>query len=570
MVESQHSCYAIFRETLALAQQHPRTFDNQQRLDSLLVDYFQDNAVGARFRSMICYGRDDLLVSLEDVNNFIVLPQSQFAMELCLSTVSTVHVPIRFQSVSVDTKKQLHHDTLTRAHASVDFVLTYVTEHCFENNDDVAFYASKSPPLVWKNCILGKDDRSELKIVDVPSLEDLQDRIRKSIEFSCAQKEKNPKAKFFTRLSALAWQSTAQKIDPKPIYLEACSHFKDHLEQILKEKGTTLDVLAGVVPPRRYPRVEAVVREGFKRSRLKGMHSKDLLLEDKTLGGTVIVMHNEGFLSPEWIAAYLVDTDNNHFMQDVRAEKANNKDRLLRIFSANHDFEFPTWIQFGATKNVYLYLSQQASAAEHGWLTIVSYVTNLLIDFVNKKLDQATANRYRLEQVVFDTGVASLANPSVGSFSKHQDGFDGLIHATTKGYSRFLLMVPTFAIQNHCAPTSHISWYQNGGTNSVVASFAHDFLIQHWQLIGVNHNFVHDVSSSAWLRAAPASPSFPHHFLLYLVLLVGHVLLQRFCGSERFSLISDCAFYFRTNGGYPGTPQPQHHHGHRQQFRLSA
>jgi hypothetical protein len=119
-------------------------------------------------------------------------------------------------------------------------------------------------------------------------------------------------------------------------------------------------VLAGVVPSQSYPEVEAVVRDGFSRSALKGMESVDLLLKDGTLGGTIIAMHNEGFLSPEWIAAYLVDTDNNHFMKDERAEISNNKDRLLRIFSVLHRFQVPTWMQFGARKNVYLYLSQQA------------------------------------------------------------------------------------------------------------------------------------------------------------------------------------------------------------------
>ena len=102
-------------------------------------------------------------------------------------------------------------------------------------------------------------------------------------------------------------------------------------------------------------------------------------------------------------------------------------------------------MQFGKKKGVYLYLSQRASAAEEGWLTIVSYIVNLLIDDINKRLDSETGRRYRLEQVLFDTGVASLADPSLGSYARHQDGFPGLIDPLVKGFSRFNLVVPTAA-----------------------------------------------------------------------------------------------------------------------------
>jgi hypothetical protein len=66
----------------------------------------------------------------------------------------------------------------------------------------------------------------------------------------------------------------------------------------------------------------------------------------------------------EWIAAYLVDTDNNVFMQDVRWGSL-LEERLL--FSQPTTPEVASWIQFG-TRAVFIFLSRLASAAEQGFL----------------------------------------------------------------------------------------------------------------------------------------------------------------------------------------------------------
>ena len=242
------------------------------------------------------------------------------------------------------------------------------------------------------------------------------------------------------------------------------------------------------------------MRAGFEGVKLKGMESIDLKREDGTLGGTVLAMHNEGFLSIEWIAAYLVDTDQNHFMVDERARSRNNKERYLRIFSSIHVFKKPTWLQFGKKNGVYLYLSERATAAEEGWLRIVSYVINLLIDDINKRLDTETGFRYRLEQVTYDCAAASISDPSTGSFARHQDGFNGLIAYLQRGYGRLNLVVPTMSFQNHCAPTSTISWYRKDDkTGPSVGSFVHDFFIQHWQLLGANLHFEHEVRLAVYI-----------------------------------------------------------------------
>jgi hypothetical protein len=67
----------------------------------------------------------------------------------------------------------------------------------------------------------------------------------------------------------------------------------------LLEKGSTLDQLARVFPLIRRLEVEVIVRDAFSRAELKGLESKDMLLQDSSLGGTVFAMHNYGFVSVE-------------------------------------------------------------------------------------------------------------------------------------------------------------------------------------------------------------------------------------------------------------------------------
>jgi hypothetical protein len=167
-----------------------------------------------------------------------------------------------------------------------------------------------------------------------------------------------PKLSLFSSESGSFWIESYDSVDLNQLFLEVCSDFPACLQKYLLDTKSTLDKLAGVEPTRCYPDVEEIIADGFARAELKGMEAKDLFLKDGSLGGTIFALHNEGFVSVEWLAAYLVDTNNNYFMSDVRAKKQNGKDRLLQIFSKNDDLEEPTWLQFGEKKNVYLYLSQ--------------------------------------------------------------------------------------------------------------------------------------------------------------------------------------------------------------------
>jgi hypothetical protein len=526
---SAGSCQAILEETTILLEVYNRIEPDLSRLELLLKQHFQDDdSQGSDFRSYCCYGRPGGTVSLKLFNELCILPYTDYSIQLSKSLSSGLIAPSILEQ---DDRANYIANFAAKATANIVLILHGILKVHPQRDSILSYIPSEGVSSSWSIQIIGNlDKRYPYRL---PSLSLLRERILLVLDLSLEAKGVNRRIKFFSSETGSFWQkSIDDSEDAHEIYLQCCSEFKNYLEKLLKDKGTTLDKLAGVEPSQRYPMVEAVVRDGFSRATQSGMESVDLLLEDGTLGGTVIAMHNEGFLSPEWIAAYLVDTDNNHFMVDKRSEKANNKDRRLRIFSPLHQFKVPIWMQFGRKKNVYLFMSDKASAAEEGWLKIVSYVINLLVDFINKRLVAATGSRYRLEHVVYDTGVASLSNPSVGSFARHQDGFHGLVDPSTPGYSRFMLMVPTFAIQNHCAITRFINFYEKGKTKKI-ATFSHDFLIQHWQLFGVNESFEHEV----WLRSCHLNslhPALLIHFL-FCCSQTGLVIIERRSRSQRLS-----------------------------------
>jgi hypothetical protein len=102
----------------------------------------------------------------------------------------------------------------------------------------------------------------------------------------------------------------------------------------------------------------------FSRASTSGVEFHDMHLDDGSLGGTVFGLHN-GCLSRNGLHIS-VDTDNNTSCQIGLKLKNDTGEGLLRVYSNYHSFHVPTWLQFGE-QDVYLYLSQRASAAEEGW-----------------------------------------------------------------------------------------------------------------------------------------------------------------------------------------------------------
>jgi hypothetical protein len=291
------------------------------------------------------------------------------------------------------------------------------------------------------------------------------------------------------------WQALDDSFDVNKVNLQVCSAFPARLEKLLLDSGKTLDQLAGVDVFHRYPKVEALVSDALARGQKQGFESVDLKLADGSLGGTVFAIHNAHY-SVAWIAAHLVDTDNNVFMEDVRAASLSEKERLPRVFSTYHTEQEPSWMQFGDKASVFLCLSRLASAAEQGFLKIQSCVINLLLEDINSTLGKlsTTNGKCHLDPFQHDAGVVALGNPTTSSLGAHQDGKPGIICPHTHTFSPFTLMVPTMAFQNNCGPTTTTSWWGQDDPKKVVqAAFTHDFLINHFQMMGVNHCFAHAV-----------------------------------------------------------------------------
>jgi hypothetical protein len=480
---------AILEETLLLLRVFSKVAEDLARLDLLLNSHFQEDAKGMEFRSLCCYGRVGEKVPLKLFNQLCILPNTGWGFQLESKRATIVPSALReeqtyaYLSDFAATVAGILHAILKGvigAHPKGDLILDFIPV------DGI--------PPTWFQAVIGSVYSTDP--FPLPSVSILRDRMSHCLDRALQQKPSSPRTiLFFCAESGAYWQEDNDSFDSKKFYLECCSEFPTYLEDLLMQKRTTLDKLAGLKEPtNRHYDVEAMVEDAYSRATKKGMEKADLELSDGSLGGTVFAMHN-GMLSAQWVASYLVDTDNNLFMEDVRAKIMNAKERMLRIFSTDHTFHNPTWLQFGSQEKIYLYLSQRASTAEEGWLTIANYVINLLIDYINLRLDADDKGKeFKLERVDYTVGVASIANPAFGLFSLHSDAKPGIVDSASAMYSKFMLMVPTLGIQNHCAPTCDISWVgKDDAAERKLASFTHDFVITHWQLMNVNEMFKHQV-----------------------------------------------------------------------------
>lgn len=490
---SERDSQILIDETFELLDGLKISTAQNQRLSFLLSNYFQEGPRAMEFRSLCCFGHRGGSPSLQDFNQLCILPRTNWRTFLDSTFTGG---PIFASAVDHATRSAHMSDLFATARDNITLIFHDVVQfHPRSDYIKLHIPGRKGIPSSWSLSILGLSRRENPFVLPEP--QELRNRILLCIDAAIETKESSsPSFRLFSLETGLLWKPDNKSFDASKLYLEECAKFPAFLEAFLAEKKMTLDKLAKVSVARRYPGVEALVKDGFARAKKHGMESHNLFMDnDKSkLGGTVFAFHNCHY-SPEWIANYLVETDNNCFMADKRAQTLSDKERLLRIFSAIHQFDDPSWIQFGEHKNVYLYLSQAASTAEQGWLTIASFVINLLIENINTRLRRETGGKYLLSSVQYDVGVANIANPSVGSLGGHQDGKPGIVCPHTPGFSDFHLMVPTFAVQNHCAETTNVSWWlQSDKSKSKLATISHDFFINHWQLMGVNSFFMHEVS----------------------------------------------------------------------------
>jgi hypothetical protein len=503
LLESQLACHAVLAEAKALFHASPLTSSRQHRLDLLLFSYFQDNALGASFRSMTCYGVDHSPVSIQQFNDFIIRPFSNFEFEL--SPPRTVPVSICFQSLSKEAQRERHCNTLDHAHATITFVLQHVLKEHYPGQTDLVFLAT-TLPLSWKNAIINNPHRSQLSVVDIPPLLELEDRIRQSIDFSLTLRITSPRARFFSVLSGSTWQETPvipEIINYEEIYLQGCSDFPAHLASLL---GTDkyLDELAGVDVGHSHPEVEARFQKMYEQAPARHVEGHNLFMgkDGVKVGGTVLALHQ--YLSPAFLAYFVVDLDAScAYMKEERS--GHKKDRIIRVASMDHVDTKPTWLQFGDS-NVYLYLSQRASAAEEKWLSIVNYMMNLLVDFVNARIKTRFGNNVSTLCLMrprdYRVAVGSAGNPKANAnLGKHGDGKNGIVIVDDPMYSLFQLMVPTLCLQNYAHANTSIYWAPNCEPKYIAAEVKHECVLIHSQLLGVNEKFHHWVCSSLSLLA---------------------------------------------------------------------
>lgn len=492
---TQAGCNSILHETIRLlTKTTPLACGSQDRLNSLLSCFFQDDANGAAFRSLLCTGRIDTPVTIAQFNQFVIWPTTKYQFQL----EAFVHIPIQFHAINSLTRIRLNKDILRHAEAKVAFVHDDVVVH----HPQKALFQSFSNKLpgTWKKAILGIKGRSQFKCIDIPSFTELQSRIKISLDFSLSQKANLLNSQIYTTASGGAWSVSSAKmeINYEEIYLQSCSEFPAYLESLLKENDQFLDEHAGVKVPHTYPAVEARFKKLLQLCP-DGPHVEALnLMKGKNsheLGGTVCAIHE--YLSARFLAYYVVDHDAScKYMADVRS--GHKKDRKIRVASSKHVNTKPVWVQLGETSNVYLYFSQKASVAEESWLVIVNHVMKLLVEFVNSKIKALhgsnTAHDKLLRLRIFTELISNASLPVLGNFGPHGDDRNGTCSKDDPKFSRFMLMVPTFCLQNYALETTKISWSPRSEPGWVAGCVFQYFCLIHIQLLGVQEFFLHYVS----------------------------------------------------------------------------
>jgi hypothetical protein len=494
---SSTQCNDVLDEVLRLVS-GPVNYHSQERLNCLLLHYFQDDKKGNAFRSMICFGTDLHVVSLENFNKFIILPKSQFEMHI---VGQERHVPFQFRHVPSNVRRDLHRTSKIHAHALVDFALAHVSKH----HSDSEIIASYVPTTAWKHGILfGGRERSVVTIVDVPPLLVLLERITTALSYSLSLKKTNPYSLFYSAVGGTVWKTSIAPDDmvqePAPVnyeeaYLRACSQFPAYLRLLLKDQY--LDEHAGVAVIATVPEVVAKFQNLMDLAPSPHVEGIDLKVgegPESKIGGTVIALHQ--CLSPEFLAYYTVDHDAScAYMADIRS--VHKKQRKIRVSSVHHVNTQPIWLQFGETSDVYLYLSQKASVAEEAWLKVVNHVMKLLVDYVNEDIKRVHGNNTPASKLLrvraFGSAVSSISHPKDGNYGPHDDGKPGTFSKADPNYSLFQLMVPTLCIQNYCHTNTKVTWCPKNNLQVTAGEVEQELVLIHIQAVGVQEYFKHHV-----------------------------------------------------------------------------
>jgi len=224
-------------------------------------------------------------------------------------------------------------------------------------------------------------------------------------------------------------------------------------------------------------------------------------------------------------------------MTDERS--SHKKERKIRVASPDHVDTKPVWLQFGDTADVYLYLSQKASVAEEKWLSIVNFVMNLLVEFVNKRIKEFSPGR-KLEGSdlmrtrSYGVVVSSASNPIQGNYGWHRDGKNGIVDEGDAKYNSSQLMVPTLCLQNYAHSNTRIEWAPLTDPTYIAGTVHHECVLFHLQLLYVNEKYKHHVSPGLFVSV----------FCCFIIVLL----------TSQFSAPCFHCFLFR----WSQTPVPSH------------
>jgi hypothetical protein len=153
---------------------------DRDRLDQLLETHYRNDETGRKFRSLCCFGRVGVDVSLDVFNQLCILPKTKWGIKLSTKGASV----------------------------SPSSLNTY-------------FPICGTIGPAWILAILGRKRSNSKGDFVVPPLEELlRRRISLSLDAALALKESSPAIRFFSQDTGFLWQSVDDSFDVNKVYLE--------------------------------------------------------------------------------------------------------------------------------------------------------------------------------------------------------------------------------------------------------------------------------------------------------------------------------------------------------------
>ena len=238
---------------------------------------------------------------------------------------------------------------------------------------------------------------------------------------------------------------------------------------------------------------------------------KGIDLKDSTGNLLGTVMQIDNCLSPSFVQEYINSMNQSTFTQD-RVYPKHDRGYRFACSEHMHDGVHPSWLLFGQDSSSSLLLSQHTNSAKSSLLQVINFVQHLYVEFVSQRMEQtmgkiATEKWGLINQKTtnghFDSLMTMISNPANSNYGLHEDGKPGLFIADTtidgedvpNKNSKFNMVVPTLAIQNHTKETTKVHFYDKSAPKTPIGTVTCSVVTIHLQLIGVQHNCYHEVST---------------------------------------------------------------------------